>query len=108
MKPYSLTITYIYSGVYSSQYASLLCLYQLLFNSQQLGSDSVLLSAIEWLTVEVNDGSIASLRTTQLTLTTKLKPGHSHNRPVCVGGGGGGGGGGRRERGQEGGIEREL
>ena len=53
-------------------------------NSQHLRCDSVLLAAIERLTVEVNDSSIASLRATQLTFTTKLKPGNGQNRPMCV------------------------
>ena len=69
----------------------------------------MLLSAIERLTVKVNNGSIASLRATQLTLTTKLKPGNGQNGPGCVkkeeeGGGGGIEGGRERERG---GRERE-
>ena len=59
-----------------------ICTIALNENSQHLSSDSVLLPAIERLTVEVYDSSIASLRTTQLTLTTKLKPGNGQNRPV--------------------------
>ena len=44
----------------------------------------MLLPAIERLTVEVNDSSIASLRATQLTLTSKLKPGNGQNGPGWV------------------------
>ena len=64
-------------------------------DSQHLCGDSVLLPAIERLTVEINDSSIASLRAAQLTLTTKLKPGNGHNGPGCV----------KKEK--EGGGERE-
>ena len=44
----------------------------------------MLLPTIKRLTVKVNNGSIASLRATQLTLTTKLKPGNGQNGPGCV------------------------